>query len=188
VSRHHKSSTSPSINITEQCRIPNIILCTYTVVNFVAFGLLQQPACLQLVDDTSSSSTSARFCSWTSLWRVSSDAVSSRIHFKLCTLMYDAQHGIAPKYLTELCEHCDDSRLRPSPRGNLIRCPSNPDNAYSVAGPWAWNALLTDTEKSHSHLNELVSARHSRLAFLGSRSKFSLFFINIIIYGAAEWL
>ena len=46
--------------------------------------------------------------------------VSSRIQFKLCTLMYDINHGTAPRYLTELVRRCDDSRLRSSVRGNFV--------------------------------------------------------------------
>jgi len=46
--------------------------------------------------------------------------VSSRIQFILCTLMYDINHGTAPRYLTELVQRCDDSRLRSSMRGNFV--------------------------------------------------------------------
>ena len=46
--------------------------------------------------------------------------VSSRMEFKLCTLMYDINHGTAARYLTELVRRCDDSRLRSSVRGNFV--------------------------------------------------------------------
>jgi len=32
--------------------------------------------------------------------------INSRIQYKLCTLMFDVQHGTAPVYLTELCKCC----------------------------------------------------------------------------------
>lgn len=34
--------------------------------------------------------------------------------------MYDIQHSIAVKCLTELCKRCDDSRLQSSMRGNFV--------------------------------------------------------------------
>jgi len=46
--------------------------------------------------------------------------VSSRIQFKLCTLMFDINHGTAPQYLSELVRHCDDTWLRPNVRGNFV--------------------------------------------------------------------
>jgi len=46
--------------------------------------------------------------------------VSSRIHFKLCTLMFDISHGTAPQYLSELVRRCDDTRLRSNVRGNFV--------------------------------------------------------------------
>jgi len=73
--------------------------------------------------------------------------VSSRIQFKLCTLMYDINHGTAPRYPTELVRRCDDSRLRSSMRGNFVVSRTRlhlTDKAFSVAGPRAWNALPTN--------------------------------------------
>jgi len=46
--------------------------------------------------------------------------VSSRIQFKLCTLMFDFNYGTAPRYLSELVRHCDDTRLRSNVRGNFV--------------------------------------------------------------------
>jgi len=45
--------------------------------------------------------------------------IDSRIQYRLCTLMFDVQHGMAPVYLTELCEPCSDTRLRSSSRGDF---------------------------------------------------------------------
>jgi len=60
--------------------------------------------------------------------------------------MFDIQHRTAPVYLTELCEPCSDTRLRSSSRGDFNLPWTNlrlSDKAFSVAGPWAWNSLLT---------------------------------------------
>jgi len=71
--------------------------------------------------------------------------VPSRIQFKLCTLMFDINHGTAPQYLSELVRRCDDTRLRSSVRGNLVDHLTYQlhvtDKAFSIAGPCAWNAL-----------------------------------------------
>ena len=47
---------------------------------------------------------------------------SSRIQFKLCTLMFDVQHDKASQYVTQLsCHCCDDGRvLRSLARGNFV--------------------------------------------------------------------
>jgi len=73
--------------------------------------------------------------------------VSSRIQFKLCTLIFDINHGTAPQYLSELVRHSDDTRLRSGVRGNFIipRVRLHvTDKAFFVAGPLAWNALPSD--------------------------------------------
>ena len=70
--------------------------------------------------------------------------VSSRIQFKLCTLMCDINHSTAPRYLTELVLRCDDSRLRSIVRGNFVISRTRlhlTDEAFFIAGPRAWNAL-----------------------------------------------
>ena len=73
--------------------------------------------------------------------------VSSRIQFKLCTLMFDINHGTAPQYLSELVRRCDDTRLRSNARGNFVVSRTQlllSDKAFSIAGPRAWNALPSD--------------------------------------------
>jgi len=70
--------------------------------------------------------------------------IDSRMQYKLCTLMFDVQHGTAPVYLTELCERCSDTRLRSSSRGDFSVPRTNlrlSDKAFSVAGLRAWNSL-----------------------------------------------
>ena len=79
--------------------------------------------------------------------------VSSRVQFKLCTLMDDIWHGTAPQYLVEVCERCDDSRLRSRERCNFAVKRTRlqlADKAFSVAGPRAWNALPTYVKQSPS--------------------------------------
>ena len=73
--------------------------------------------------------------------------IDSRIQYKLCTLMFDVQHGTAPVYLTELCEHCSDTRLRSSSRGDFCIPRTNlrlSEKAFSVAAPRACNSLPTN--------------------------------------------
>jgi len=73
--------------------------------------------------------------------------VSSRIQFKLCTLMFDINHGTAPEYLSELVRRCDDTRLRSNVRGNFVVSRTQlhvTNKTFSIAGPRAWNALPSD--------------------------------------------
>ena len=82
--------------------------------------------------------------------------VLSRIQFKLCTLMFDINHGTAPQYLSELVRRCDDTRLRSSVRGNFVVSRTRlhvTDKAFSIARPRAWNALPSDIK--------LISSRTS---------------------------
>ena len=70
--------------------------------------------------------------------------VLSRIQCKLCTLMFDIQHGITSQYLAEVCDRCDNTRLRSAARGNFALRRTRlrvSDEAFSVAGLQAWNAL-----------------------------------------------
>ena len=63
--------------------------------------------------------------------------------------MFDVQHGTAPVYLTELCEHCSDTHLRSSSRDDFCIPRTNlrlSDKAFSVAGPQAWNSLPTSVQ------------------------------------------
>ena len=80
--------------------------------------------------------------------------VSSRIQFKLCTLMFDINHGTAPQYLSELVRRCDDTRLRSNVRGNFVVSRTRlhvTNKAFSIAGPRAWNALPSDIKLISTH-------------------------------------
>ena len=47
--------------------------------------------------------------------------VPQRVRFKLCLTMYKVTHGLAPAYVSELCEHANaDIRTRSSDRGDLV--------------------------------------------------------------------
>jgi len=80
--------------------------------------------------------------------------VSSRIQFKLYTLMFDINHGTAPQYLSELVRCCNGTRLRSSVRGNfiihLLGRLHVTDKAFFVTGPRAWNALPSDIKLTSS--------------------------------------
>jgi len=47
--------------------------------------------------------------------------VPQRVRFKLCLTMYKVTHGLAPAYLSELCERANvDIRTRSSDRGDVV--------------------------------------------------------------------
>jgi len=58
--------------------------------------------------------------------------------------MYRVTHGLAPTYLTELCEQCSKTRLHSASRGDYIlprsrlRCV---DSSFFISAPIAWNSL-----------------------------------------------
>jgi len=72
--------------------------------------------------------------------------VSSRIPYKLCTIMFDVQHGREPEYITDLCVPSQDSRLRSAARGNFqvrgtkLKLTAS---AFSAAGPRHYSTLPT---------------------------------------------
>ena len=75
--------------------------------------------------------------------------VPQRIMFKLCLLVFKCLHGIAPRYLVELCVPVADvmgrRNLRSATRG-LLNFPrynmtSYGRRAFLYAGPHAWNSL-----------------------------------------------
>jgi len=73
--------------------------------------------------------------------------VSSRIQFKLCTLMFDINHGTAPQYMSQLVPCCDDTLLRSNVCGNFVVSRTRlhiTDKIFSIDGPRAWNALPSD--------------------------------------------
>jgi len=55
----------------------------------------------------------------------------------------------------ELCDRCDDTRLRSATRGNFAERRTRlrvTDKAFLVAGPRAWNALPADIKLTDSGL------------------------------------
>jgi len=75
--------------------------------------------------------------------------VPQRVTFKLCTTAYKCLHGLAPKYLADLCvpvaEVVGRRQLRSASRGLWDLPRFNISNygrrAFSFAGPHTWNSL-----------------------------------------------
>jgi len=71
--------------------------------------------------------------------------VPQRVRFKLCLTMYKVMHGLAPAYLSELCERANaDIRTRSPDRGDLVMQRTKTkfgQRVFVVAGPAAWNSL-----------------------------------------------
>lgn len=89
-----------------------------------------------------------------------------RVLFKICVMVYKSLHGMAPKYLAELCRPISDVQgrrhLRSAARG-LLHTPryylsTYGRRAFSYAGPSAWNSLPEHMRASDLSLN---SFRHS---------------------------
>jgi Reverse transcriptase (RNA-dependent DNA polymerase) len=82
--------------------------------------------------------------------------IASRVVFKLCVLVYKAQHDMAPKYLQDLCvpvASTERRNLRSSVRGDLCvpaTVSKRGERAFSVAGPQAWNDLPVVIRNAHS--------------------------------------
>jgi len=79
--------------------------------------------------------------------------VHKHITYKLCVLMYDVYHRMAPGYLANLCSRCDDHRLRSSAHGDFITRWTRTrlaDSSFTTAGPAAWNALLASVQNTDS--------------------------------------
>jgi len=81
-------------------------------------------------------------------------SVPQRVRFKLCLTMYIVTHGLAPAYLSELCERANaDIRTRSSDRGDLVIQRTKTkfgQRAFVVAGPAAWNSLQCYIRNSQS--------------------------------------
>jgi len=75
--------------------------------------------------------------------------VPQRVTYKLCLLVFKCLHGLAPRYLAQLCVPVADvttrRKLRSATRGLLDFPRYNMKNygrrAFSYAGPHAWNSL-----------------------------------------------
>jgi len=75
-----------------------------------------------------------------------------RVLYKICVTVYKSLHGMAPKYLAELCRPISDVQghqgrrhLRSAARGLLLTpryyLLTYGRRAFSYAGPSAWNSL-----------------------------------------------
>jgi len=68
--------------------------------------------------------------------------------------MYKVTHGLAPAYLSELCERANaDIRTRSSDCGDLVVQRTKTkfgQRAFVVAGPAAWNSLPCHIRNSQS--------------------------------------
>jgi len=92
------------------------------------------------------------------------------VTFKLCTTVYKCLHGLAPKYLADLCvpvaevagrcQLCSASRgLLDFPRFNMSNYGRR---VFSFAGPHTWNSLPDQLWTSAS----LATFKHSLKTFL----------------------
>ena len=94
-----------------------------------------------------------------------------RVLYKSCVTVYKSLHGMAPKYLAELCRPISDVQgrrhLRSAARGLLLTpryyLSTYGRRAFSCAGPSAWNSLPEHLRASDLTLN---SFRHSLKTFL----------------------
>jgi len=84
--------------------------------------------------------------------------VPQRVMFKLCMTVYKCLHGLALKYLAELCVPVADvagrRQLRSASRGLLNFPRYNVSNygrrAFCFAGPYMWNSLPEHIRQSTS--------------------------------------
>jgi len=84
--------------------------------------------------------------------------VPQRVIFKLCMTVYKCLHGLASKYLAELCVPVADvagrRQLRSASRGLLNFSRYNMSNygrrAFCFAGPYVWNSLPEHIQQSTS--------------------------------------
>lgn len=78
--------------------------------------------------------------------------MSQRVKFKLCLLTFKAIHGLAPRYIADLCRPVTGSR-RSATRGDLV-VPAHVtdfgERAFAVAAPKEWNKLPTSVRDSPS--------------------------------------
>jgi len=92
--------------------------------------------------------------------------VPQRVTFKLCTTVYKCLHGLAPKYLDDLCvpvaEVAGRRQLRSASRGRLDFPRFNMSNygrrAFSFACPHNWNSLHDQLRTSASLADYAFSA------------------------------
>ena len=79
--------------------------------------------------------------------------------------MYRVTHGLAPTYLTDLCEQCSNTRLRSASRGDYILPRSRlhcVNSSFSISAPTAWNNLPAHI-RSCTSLSQFLSKLKSHL-------------------------
>jgi len=94
-----------------------------------------------------------------------------RVLFKICVMVYKSLHGMAPKYLAELCRPISDVQGRRHLRSAVRRLLLTPRyylstygrRAFSYAGPSAWNSLQEHLRAPDLTLNRF---RHLLKTFL----------------------
>ena len=104
-------------------------------------------------DYTSPSAVCTRCCCQAPLWCFSPDACTTSLEPAPLTAsvkqntvqtVYFNNMTLITRYLTEMIRRCDDSRLQSSVHGNFVISCTRLHltyNAFSIAGPRAWNAL-----------------------------------------------
>jgi len=116
-----------------------------------------------------------------------------RVLFKICVMVYISLHGMAPKYLVELCRPISDVQgrrhLRSAARG-LQHTPryylsTDGRRAFSCAGPSAWNSLPERLRGSDLSLN---SFRHSLKTFCSHRRHVQRIRDFLVIVGSTSLL
>ena len=75
--------------------------------------------------------------------------IPERINYKLCLMVFKALQGMAPSYITELCQLAStaehDTRSSNKKRLYVPRHTTKfGDRAFCIAGPTAWNSLPAD--------------------------------------------
>ena len=83
--------------------------------------------------------------------------IRERVDFKLCLLVYKAQHGLAPDYIAAMCRPVSSvearRRLRSAAAGDLLvpsSCTEFGRRAFSIAAVETWNTLPVGVRTSPS--------------------------------------
>lgn len=81
--------------------------------------------------------------------------IHSRIHFKICLLMYNIYSGSSPQYMSSMVSPCSSilsrKSLRSASKGDYVctrSCLRFGDRAFSINGPRAWNSLPESIRRS----------------------------------------
>ena len=99
--------------------------------------------------------------------------IRQRVEFKLCVLVFNSLHNLAPNYLSTMCQSVAENPscryLRSAARGDLAvpltRTTRYGPRSFAVAGPSTWNSLpapLRNCQPSSSFRHELKSELFAR--------------------------